>query len=131
MTKAKLFASKSISRAASRFARDARGGVLTAFAAVIVVLISFVGVAVDYSGARQQREKMQTALESAIVVAATTSGDNGEKRRAFNKAFGAQYPAVGPVMSASATLDLSDPSQLTASATGRRWRPAFAARGRR
>ena len=119
MAKLKYLQSLATAPLMSRFARNRQGGVAIAFALVLVVLMAFVGVAVDYSGARQQREKMQTALDSAIVVAATTSGSNGAKTQAFNKAFGAQYPAVDPVMSASAQLDLSSASQLNASASGR------------
>lgn len=57
-------------RTADRFSAANRGNVAVIFALAAVPLISFVGVAVDYSRANSARSSMQAALDSTALMVA-------------------------------------------------------------
>ncbi|WP_291698283.1 TadE/TadG family type IV pilus assembly protein, partial [Bradyrhizobium sp.] len=53
------------------FGRDRRGNIAIIFALAGIVVLGFVGVAVDYSIANKQRTKLQDALDSALLAGST------------------------------------------------------------
>jgi Flp pilus assembly protein TadG len=61
-----------------RFARDQRGNVAIAFAAVLMPLMVAGGVAVDYSRVSGARSALQAALDAGVVAAATESNGRTE-----------------------------------------------------
>lgn len=100
-------------------ASDQAGSVAMMFGLVLLVLLLMVGIAVDYGRALQQREKMLSALDSAVLVAATTPGEADKKINVFRNAFKSQYPEAGPVSSLHIALDTSGSDQIVGTASAR------------
>lgn len=53
-----------------RFRMDQRGNVMMLFGLMLVPLMGFVGVAVDYSRASNLRQALNAAIDSAALMAA-------------------------------------------------------------
>lgn len=100
-------------------ANDRSGSVAMMFALVVMVLLLMVGIAVDYGRTLTHREKMLSALDSAVLVAATTPGAADKKINAFRNAFKSQYPETGPVSSLHMALDTSGSDQIVGTASAR------------
>jgi len=60
----------SLSEAIRRFRRDRRGNVLMMFGLAIIPLMGVVGVAIDYSRASNARQALNSAIDSAALMAA-------------------------------------------------------------
>jgi Flp pilus assembly protein TadG len=61
---------KRIRSSAVRFGQDLRGNIVPIFAIALLPLLSFVGVAVDYTRANAARSSMQAAMDSAALMVA-------------------------------------------------------------
>lgn len=55
---------------ATAFAKDERGNIAVIFAIALLPLLSFIGAAVDYTRASSSKASMQSALDSATLMAA-------------------------------------------------------------
>ena len=58
--------------ATGKFQRDDRGNIAVIVAVALVPLLGFVGAALDFSRAVAARTKMQEALDSTALMAAST-----------------------------------------------------------
>ncbi|HRD75643.1 MAG TPA: pilus assembly protein, partial [Hyphomicrobiaceae bacterium] len=70
----------------TNFGRDKRGNIAMLFAMMITVAVSLVGGAVDYGRAIAARDKMQNALDSAVLAAARVWQTEGDINLAEAKA---------------------------------------------
>lgn len=64
-----------------RFGRSARGSVMTLTALLLVPLLIFVGLAIDYSRAIDARSRMQAAADAAVLAAAKASSEDTDAVR--------------------------------------------------
>lgn len=74
------------------FLSDERGSLATAFAILLPVLITSVGVSVDLSRAYLVQNRLSRALDAAALAAASTKGDDDFIEDRFNDFFNANYP---------------------------------------
>jgi Flp pilus assembly protein TadG/uncharacterized protein YegL len=106
------------------FVRDRRANIAITFALALVVILAFVGVAVDYSMANKQRTKLQEALDSALLAGSVAGkqaldqgSDNNAAISAANDAatafFASNTSGLGGQLSATYKI-----SGLTLSGTG-------------
>jgi Flp pilus assembly protein TadG len=124
--------SRRINRTARRFIHAKDGNIAVTFALVSVVLVCFVGAAIDYSRAATARSAMQAALDSTVLMVAKdlssgvvqTSGVNSATNHYFQGLF-ASYTTANHrdafVDSITATYTPSNgttPATISATASG-------------
>ncbi|MFO1172294.1 MAG: pilus assembly protein [Hyphomicrobiaceae bacterium] len=99
-----------------KFSRNERGSIGVMFGAIIVVMIMFVGAAVDFGRAFMAREGIQDALDSAALAAGRELETGADKVQAEAKAretFMANLPAGMEDAELSAVDVDSDSGQVT------------------
>jgi Flp pilus assembly protein TadG len=111
-------------RAANRFAAARNGNVAVIFALAAVPLISFMGVAIDYSRANSARSSMQAALDSTALMVAKdlssgiiTPSDINSKSQAYFTALYTNSDAKSVAVSAVYTA-ASGPNPATIKVNG-------------
>ncbi|QLH73220.1 TadE/TadG family type IV pilus assembly protein [Rhodopseudomonas palustris] len=87
-----------------RFLRDRSANVAVIFAIALIPLLGAVGSAVDYTIASNQRMKMQTALDSAVLAGVLEPTDAAKIARA-NAAFTANFQPSWSAATASFTVN--------------------------
>ena len=90
------------------------------FSLTMLTLIMFMGIGIDYGRALLHREKMLSALDSAVQMAAITRGDQRAKTAAFEGAFNSQFSPSAAIISVKASLDtVTSPTEIIGVATAR------------
>ena len=93
-----------------RFAADRSGAIVLLFGLTLVLILGFVGGAIDYANAYRYRAKIQNALDSAALAAGReidVGSSNSTAKQVAQDVFKANL-GPGYVSSASMDLDIDD-----------------------
>ena len=97
------------------FIHDRRGTIAIVFALALPVVAASLGVAIDFGRAAQARSQMQSALDAAVVSAA--SGSARDAQRALAAKFKANLRGTG-IENIALSLQVEASGQVVASAKG-------------
>ena len=102
----------------ARFGSDVRGAVVIVFALTFILMLTFVGLSIDYGNLIWVRSQMQVSADAAALAAASLEDvSDGERIAQANASFAANFLATGTMSSVFPNVTVAD-GKVTVTASG-------------